>query len=232
MGASGNRGRYTTITVESNNHAQTEENTYSTFKGNIAGTHAFHDSDREYIDFMRDHTNADKLISSMSDDDRYYFQKYADGALMGGENWTSLEQTLDKYIAKSTIDKDLVVHRRADGYILHDNPAIPSMTEIQKLIDSNQLLYASRFMSSSAASKGLTIGKAGPDIDFKIKIPKGTGKAMFIGDSRINRGWITQQREVVISRHAILKPVSVTKAKAGSDSKYTVTLQVVGVQKH
>ena len=232
MGASGNRGRYTSITVESNNHAQTEENTYSTFKASRADTHQFYDSDSEYVDFMRGHTDLDKLISNMSSRERSHFQAYTVGALMFGRNHTEIEQTMDKYIDKSTIDKDLIVHRRADGYLLHDNPSIPSMTEIQRMIDSGQLLYASRFMSTSAASKGLTIGKPGTDIDYKIKIPKGTGKAIFVGDRRINDEWGTKQREVVISRHAILKPVSVTKAKEGMGSKYTVTLQVVGVQKH
>lgn len=232
MGASGNRGRYTSITVEPNNHAQTEENTYSTFKANRTSSHKFFDSDKEYVDFMESHTNLDELISKMSSKEIRHFQAYTVGALMFGRNHTEIEQTMDKYIDKSTIDKDLIVHRRADGYLLHDNPSIPSMTEIQRVIDSGQLLYASRFMSTSAAGKGLTIGKPGTDIDYKIKIPKGTGKAMFIGNRVINNEWGTLQREVVISRHAILKPVSVTKAKEGMGSKYTVTLQVVGVQKH
>ncbi len=232
MGAIGSIKKSNILSVNQNKHAQNDDSSYVTFSSNVVDSWSgmsFRDSDEEYINFMDDYTNVSEAILKLDRTQREDIRKYTRGYLMNGQHDIYIENSMDALIDNTTINKDIVIHRNADGYLLNQKSSIPNMNEIQRIISSGDIIQANSFLSGSAAKRGLDVNGHRASIDYEIRIPSGTGYASFLGNKDIN-GWGTQQREVVVSRYALLKPMAVKRSTSGS--AYTVVLQVVGVKIH
>ena len=60
---------------------------YKTFADRARGTHEYHGNGQEQVNFFRNNSNSDALISAMSNEDRYAFQAWSNGYFMDGAQY-------------------------------------------------------------------------------------------------------------------------------------------------
>ena len=217
---------------------------YKTFSSEHIGTHEYESDGGETNKWFLEHSNAKELYRGLDEDDGWAFDKWTEGYFMDGtqydgfSNMTSREQewvkTYDDYIDRSTIDTPLVVHRRATAELLFGGGHTHTTEQELRSIMGQDIICKGN-LSTGAAAEGLTIGSH-KDIEYEIRIPAGTGYGLWLGNRAINGYWGDQQREFMMSRDLIYRPVAyeVTGGDGHSrgDAKYKVILEVVGKMEH
>lgn len=195
---------------------------------------------REQEEFFREHSNVDELIRSMSSEEVDAFKDmWAPGWFMDGQQyrgWDSMSsreqmatRIFDKYLDQATLDRDIVVTRRATAeLVMGAGKKFATLEELKAMRGS--LVTSKGSMSTGAAKEGLTIGSSSKNIEYKIHIAAGTkGAGMWIGDSRIN-GWGPEQREFMTNRDSVY-----AVGRTSYDRKrdvYVVNMYYVGREKH
>lgn len=193
---------------------------------------------KEQVDFFTKNSNFDELVSGMSRDERDAFRDWCRGRFMSGQQyqgWDKMSERdkeytriYDKILDQATLDKDIVVTRRATAELaLGKGHTRGTLEELQAARGS--LVTSKGSMSTGAAKEGLTIGSS-KNVEYKIHIAAGTkGAGMWIGDSRIN-GWGPEQREFMTNRDSVFA-VGRTRYDKKRDV-YVVNMYYVGREKH
>lgn len=194
---------------------------------------------KEQEEFFKAHSNVDELIRSMSSDDIWAFKRmWTPGHFMDGQqyrgfdNMTADEQRatriFDKYLDQATLDRDIVVTRRATAeLVMGAGKKRATLEELKAMRGS--IVTSKGSMSTGAAKEGLTIGSS-KNVEYKIHIAAGTkGAGMWIGDNRIN-GWGPEQREYMTNRDSVYA-VGRTRYDKKRDV-YVVNMYYVGREKH
>lgn len=209
------------------------------FPDKSSGTHTYEGSGADTVQFFKDTSNFDKIISGLDITQREAFEEWASGYFMGSnkvEKFSDLskrsQQLLriyDKTLDKSNLTEGLVVRRLASFSLINNGSrSIPSKDEL-KAMEGN-LVKLNMPLSTSAAAEGLTIGTMGKNVEYVFHIPGGTvGSGMWIGDTRIN-GWGAKQREFMVNRDTVYQQGPTTyNSKRGV---YEVNLYYIGREKH
>jgi hypothetical protein len=198
-------------------------------------------SGRETVDFFRQNSNYDELITGMTPEQRSDFQRWTNGAFMGGQqyigfdNMTAEDQqatrNFDAVLDRATLDKGITVRRLATSeLILGRGNKRPTLEQLQGM--KGQTVVSKGNMSTGAGARGLTIGYSGRNktVDYVMKFPAGSkGAGMWIGDDRIH-GWGVRQREFMTNRD-IKFVVGNTRYNRRTD-KYEVELIYAGRNEH
>lgn len=190
--------------------------------------------------WFKDHSDADKIISGMSPEERDAFVRWTQGFFMDGaqyRGWKSMSdieqrftRIYDKILDNATLSKGIIVYRRA-GWELINNGSSRSMSEsaIKSMI--GQVIPCKGSMSTAAATGGLWgMGMMAKPVEYVIKVPAGKGAGMWVGDSRINPGWGPKQREFMTNRDALYR-VDETHYDTKKGVQ-VVTLTYMGHEKH
>ena len=195
------------------------------------------------IAFMKEHSNYNDLIRSMSYDDTDAFEAYTEGHFMDRQQYRGFKKmstfdqhctrVFDKYLDQATLDKGIVVSRRATpqllGFKYGDKP---TLEQLQKM--KGKVVYSAANMSTGLAKTGLGIGgDYEKPVEYKIHIPAGSkGAGMWVGDDRIN-GWGGGQREFMTNRDTLYV---IGDSRPGKDRKgkdiSIVDLYYIGRTKH
>lgn len=214
---------------------------YREFNDTAADGFSYYGDGREQIKFFNQYSNVDELIRSMSDSDRSAWDDYwVPGWFMDGQQYRGwdymtpkeqrLTQIYDKYLDKSELRHGVVLARRTDAQlVLGAGRKTATLAELQAM--EGQIVTSKGSMSFGAAKEGLTIGDRSKSVEYRLSIPGGTkGAGMWIGDSRINRGFGADQREFMTNRDILIE-VGKTTYDA-SRGVYVVNLKYVARQKH
>ena len=193
----------------------------------------------EQVDFFKENSNYDELISEMSSEERRAWESgWCPGYFMDGSQYrgwdamTSREQewtrTFDKYLDRATLDKPVEVVRLATGELaLGAGKRTGTLADYQAMVGQTVLSKGS--MSTGAARTGLSIGDSSKQCEYRIKVPGGsTGAGMWIGDSRINH-WGAKQREFMTNRDSFYRIDRVHENRYG---KIVVDMTWIGRDQH
>lgn len=223
-----------------------KDSDYKEFESSPSDSHNYeYDSGRTAL-WFKNNSNIEDLYPQIQGDRQVEraFEDWGYGHFMYGQQYggfskmTSEDQKrtriYDKILDKARLDQPIVVHRRATAeLLLGKNNTWASEEDIKNAIEKGEPIIQKANMSTGAGNAGLTIGSR-KQIDYEIRIPKGKGYGMWIGDSRVN-GWGDKQREFMTNRDLVLKPVGYRKVlggTGGSKPMYVVIMQVVGRMKH
>lgn len=211
---------------------------YDKFKDKAAATHWYEGSGAEQERWFAEHSNADELISGMTEGERESFRNWTRGMLMSGDQYRGwdampdyarrITRDMDKILDQATLDRGVVLTRRTSAELLLGKSRVSSLDELTALRGTT--VSSAGAMSSGAAREGLTIGSSSKNVELKIHIAGGTkGAGMWVGDRRIN-GWGPDQREFVVNRDAVFA-VGASKydAKRGV---YITNIYYMGRQPH
>lgn len=220
---------------------------YTTFSSESDGTHEYESDGGATARWFIENSNADSLINEIADDHdkRDAIYEWTCGTFMSGQqydgfsnmDWRDQARTriYDNILDRARLDQPIVVHRRATAELLFGaGTRVASEEEIKGMIGKTIVQVAN--MSTGAAKEGLTIG-SNKQIDYEIRIPKGKGWGMWIGDKRINPYFGDEQREFMTNRDIELKIVGYEKITGGTGSAhgkamYKVILQAVRQREH
>lgn len=162
------------------------------------------------------------------------YKPYSEMSTLAKQDIKIFDRTLDQ----ATLDEGIVVRRRATTEFLFGERLSRGELSIDAFKDKRgTIITADAPMSTGAAAHGLKISfsGAGKPVEYVIHIPgKTKGAGMWIGDSRINRGFGPDQREFVVNRdtaYAVGRTV-VGKDPVDGDEVYQVHLYYVGRKKH
>lgn len=194
---------------------------------------------REQAAFFKEHSNVDELIRDMNSDDIWAFRHmWTPGRFMDGQQYRGFDsmspeeqratRIFDKYLDRATLDRDIVVTRRATAeLVMGAGKKTATLEELRAMRGS--LVTSKGSMSTGAAKEGLTIGGS-KSVEYKIHIAAGTkGAGMWVGDSRIN-GWGPEQREYMTNRDSVYAVGRTTYDK--SRHVYIVNMYYVGREPH
>lgn len=198
---------------------------YTEFDDEASGSFTYHGDDYAEQEFMRKYSNFDDLVSEMEHYDlnpdenpaRTYdyadFIDWAEGHFMRGQQYRGFKRmseedqrmtrTYDYYLDRATLDKGIVVTRRATPELLGiDTYGAPPLEKLNKM--RGKVVYSPANMSTGLAKNGLAIGHGSEKtVEYRIHIPAGSkGAGMWIGDERIN-GWGGRQREFMTNRDSL-----------------------------
>ena len=222
---------------------------YKEFDGRPIGARDFPmgGSEREAVDWMREHTNAEALIAEAATDRaaRESFDDWTTGHFMHGQQYKGwdnmttrdqlMTQTYDDYLDRATVSAPVTIMRLATPELLGLGRDLPTAEQLAAL--KGATVTSRGHMSCAAAKEGLTISfstrpyTVGKFIEYKFNIPGGTkGAGMWIGDSRINPTWGARQREFMMNRDTEWR---VGDAKYDSHRGcYVVEMEWVGRHEH
>lgn len=167
---------------------------------------------REQSQFFRENSNFDEVAKNITDSERDSLENWFAGRLMRGQQYgdfndmTRREQRwtrdLDAVIDESTLDKGVVVVRRASGELLMGKGHRGLTLEEAQSMKGN-LVFSKGALSTGAASQGLTIGDSSKPVEYRIHIVGGSkGACLWGGEKSINPGWGRKQREVIMNRES------------------------------
>lgn len=244
MGNGRNRIKSTvTIATKSNNNTHSgivREKNETIFTDKATDSHGYRHfiEDPDIVRYFSDQSNINELIPKLTHNEKNDFGSWESGLFMGKSTYTwndlsasrqGMLRTYDKYIDQSVFSENIAV-RTLGGYsTLTGSRDVPSASEWNNIV--NQPIKLRMPVSAAAASEGLTIGHSGKNAEYVWHVPKGTkGVAMPIVDSRINPGWASIQREVMMGRDVYWKPVSRVYNK--SRGVWEIHMQYVGKDKH
>lgn len=239
MGSRGLSSRTsTTPTIEPSPRDESRE-AYQKFRGApINGGWEF--KGNEWTEqWFRDNSDSYDLIDSMSREDRDAFQGWTRGDFMRGQQYgkfsdmSSYDQEktriYDKYLDQAELKKGIIVYRRASWELIN-NGSTRALTVEEINARKGELISSKGSMSTAAASSGLNGMGWGKPVEYEIKIPKGKGHGMWVGDSRVNSYWGPKQREFMTNRNGIL---SIQGARYDDNKQcIVVTLNWEGHEKH
>lgn len=163
----------------------------------------------EQVEFFKENSNYDELISGMSRDQREAFLRWTEGYWMDGamyDGWDnmsgrdrSMVRAYDSILDRSVLSKGVVLVRRTDAQLVMGKGHKTATLDELKAMEGS-VVTSRGCMSFGAASQGLTIGSSSKHVEYRVKIPGGTkGAGMWVGDRRTS-GWGAKQREFMINR--------------------------------
>lgn len=188
------------------------------FKGKADGDYTYErNGESEMLDFFRNESNYDSLISGMSRLEVSHMLRWTEGHFMYGqqyEGWDRMSerdqrmtQFYDDLVDKSTINQGFTVSRLASTELLLGK-RVSSVTEEDLKNAMGKEIVSTGHMSTGAAETGLFIngGRSSKPIEYKFYTTGATkGVAMYIGDNRID-AWGAKQREVMVNRDTVWTP--------------------------
>ena len=209
------------------------------FKGKASGSHTYEfNGTMPMLSFFNSHSNYDELLSGLSRSEISHMRRWTEGHFMWGQQykgWDNMTdsdkertQFYDDLIDRSTIDQGFSTTRLATTELLFGKK-MSTITEADLKRVMGTEVVSKGHMSTGAAEQGLTIGSSKP-IEYRLfTIGATKGVGMYIGDIRVN-GWRYQQREVMINRDTVWKPVGYSWDN--SRKVWVVDMQYMGNQRH
>ena len=204
----------------------------------------FYGNGEEQKRFFSENSNMEQLIGEMDESDKEAFIRWSNGYLMGAlyrenayDNLTKSEKNavsrMDDVLDKARVDKPVELVRLAGAEFMSGDMRTDSLMGGLSLGDlkkyEGSTIQCPSFLSSSAASQGLSIGFS-RNVEYHIRVKAGTvGAGMYIGDKRIN-DWSNKQREFLFNRDSFYKVRNVKYDNLWE--KYVVTIDYVGHGKH
>lgn len=191
--------------------------------------------------WFNDHSDANKIISGMSPEERDAFEHWTRGHFMGGQQYYDkfsdmdadrqrFTRIYDRILDNAELSKGIIVYRRA-GWELINNGSGRSLSESDIKDKIGQVIPCKGSMSTAAATGGLWgMGGMSKPVEYVIKIPAGKGAGMWVGDKRVNSIWGPKQREFMTNRDALYR----IDGTHYDDKKgvQVVTLTYMGHEKH
>ena len=223
---------------------------YVTFSSTARHDLGFNSDDGETDRWFSEHTNSDQLFDdifeNLGENTQAYlaFYHWLHGDFEHGEQYMNFSdmpkqhqndtKLFDEYIDRSVLDKGIVVHRTSTPELLFGaGKKLVTEEDLQKIIGKE--IVSKSNLSTSAASEGLRIrgdvlgGKHYRQIDYEIKVPSGKGNGIYLNNTKHDFQASDDQREFMLRRDIVLKPVSYKKISDGEHGKpqYRVVLEWV-----
>ena len=166
-------------------------------------------------EWFKANSNLNEVLDAVDKDTKSAMWDWTGGHFMAGQQYDGWDrmsagdkmrtQRYDDMLDKSVLKKGVtVVRRTTPELLLGKGVTRASLADLQALEGST--ISSRTHLSTGAAAEGLTIGSLNKRQELKIHIPAGSkGAGMWIGDKRVNPGWVAKQHEFMMNRDIMLK---------------------------